>query len=230
MGAKTNLFCSVTLLISLIGNSYAKLETIEDLIPTKISLTRCLVNASLKYIPNNAFVIISIPVKNRFTNNMDYSYPLNELVLPALFEQNKWTFLLRKPDRHQPHRFYQKKTDVYIVIVQEDTELSLHLLKMQQHFSWNPHAIIMVVSDTPFSNKRKVAGRMLIELKRFKVYKAILLLLSDINPLTFEVLTWNPYSRENCGDKLHTMRIIDRCINGEFIRSIDWFKGIIRIE
>ncbi|CAG9857812.1 unnamed protein product [Phyllotreta striolata] len=199
----------------------------RDQIDTRVSLSRCIIEATKTYFSSDFETItFSLPIVEQEQSST--SFVMNHFVLGELQRSNQWLFII-KNGRHPARDFkaYPTITKNYIIQIRQRGEFAGNLKRLKASLTWNPHAKFLIVSPTVFDKPDSVAIEITEVLWKYHVLDAAILLVEPTNTSTFLVYSWEPYSDKGCGGDYSNIFLIDRCSFGVVEENSSWFNDKI---
>lgn len=192
------------------------------------SLSMCVIQACKQYFTSNfETVTFSLPL-TKLAKNVVSVTKLNELLLPVLEDEQRWTLLVKDLNVSQEIKKVNiRKSFSYIIQIRKEGEFGDNIKKLKRFLSWNPHAKFLVVSTTVFARPREVAIDVIKSLWSHNVINAAVLLADDENTTTFNLYSWSPYSPHSCGNNFNDTNTVDTCSFGVTQSGVTWFGNKI---
>ncbi|XP_045776991.1 uncharacterized protein LOC123875287 [Maniola jurtina] len=114
-----------------------------------------------------------------------------------------------RPHANASH--FPEKAKNYMMILENKTDLVIHLDQLRSLPSWNPLAKSVAYYQLKSQEDSENAAIELINAFRgFKILKTIILINSPIND-DITAYSWSPYSDDNCASECKSVYILDTC-------------------
>lgn len=205
-------------LLSLLRCSNANFSAFSDERASRISLSRCIVEASSKFFEVGEMIMVSLTSIEKTPASVIVT---DRILLPKLFSKALWTFTVIKPEEHIVD--VSRRCDNYIVQIRQAKELRYNLNVLRSFRSWNPHAKFVVITSTVFENETETAAKIAEDLWSFRIVNGIVVLPTPDEITNYNVYSWFPYEHGNCGQNFNKTLVIDSCRNGKFRKNMLWY-------
>lgn len=102
------------------------------------------------------------------------------------------------------------KITIYVIILEEQEDISDEILALMKHPSWNPETRFFIIIDNPESDIIMVFN----VLRKYRVFDSYVIL-TDPDDKQVESFTWFPFETGSCGRRAKKAIKLDVCENGE---------------
>lgn len=216
----------------------ALVESYGELVPVlsaeeedmRISLAKCISEASdQNFKPFEVITISLAPILN--DTSYYQSTALDGLLLPELFDKNKWTLLVKQPSWGRPSMFQSHtyltftKSDSYVIQLNDFTKIENQLHYLKRHPSWNPHAKFIIILTSYYENEGHLLEFITRRMWWCDILNGVIILADKNKAANFNIYSWFPFSDGSCGNKFNKLLHIDSCYDGVMTNNTDWFPN-----
>ncbi|XP_052744131.1 uncharacterized protein LOC112044642 [Bicyclus anynana] len=168
----------------------------------------CVLKLSEKYFVEKKALRGSIVI----INIQSYTSTTEALILQTLHSGKKYSIMVKNGFRpHANASHFPEKAKNYMLILENKTDLAIHLDQLRSLPSWNPLAkSVAYYQLKPNEDGERAAIKLINEFRNFKILKSIILIYSSLND-DITAYSWSPYSDTNCAGKCTTVYILDKC-------------------
>nr|XP_034834264.1 uncharacterized protein LOC117990877 [Maniola hyperantus] len=170
----------------------------------------CVLKLSEKYFVEKKALRGSIVI----INIQSYTSTTEALLLQTLHSGKKYSIMVKNGFRpHANASHFPEKAKNYMMILENKTDLVIHLNQLRSLPSWNPLAkSVAYYQLKPQEDGENAAIKLINVFHDFKILKTIILINSPIND-DITAYSWSPYSDDNCASQCKSVYILDKCKN-----------------
>lgn len=175
-------------------------------------IAECVLKLSAKYFVEKKALSGSIVI----ININSYTSSTEKILLQTIHSGLKYSVMVK--DSVYPHAnasHFPEKAKNYMLILEDQSELTRNILQLNKLPTWNPHAKAVVYYQVKDEEDGiKIAIDFINELRHFKLLKSIIFL---YYPQNEEVVsyTWRPYNDTKCASACDAVFVLDKCKEGK---------------
>nr|AXY83437.1 putative ionotropic receptor 1 [Conopomorpha sinensis] len=171
-------------------------------------VAECVLKLSAKYFVEKKALSGSIVI----ININSYASTTQMLLLQTIHGGIKYSVMVKDSFyRHANASHFPEKAKNYMLILEEQSELTRNILQLNKLPTWNPLAKAVVYYQLKDGeNGEKISMDFINELRHFKLLKTIIFIYSSVDKAVM-AYTWQPYSDTNCGGSCTSVYILDSC-------------------